>query len=87
MVKILCVDEWENEGKMSGKAARCCTSSCRSRCPLRGRSGSFPSPIKFLEMAREQPSAHVDIEKPFWWDMPTWVATGKVDSIGLANTT
>jgi hypothetical protein len=22
---------------------------------------------------------------PFWWDMPTWVATGKVRSIGLAN--
>lgn len=28
---------------------------------------------------------HVDIEKPFWWDMPIWVASGLADSIGLAN--
>jgi hypothetical protein len=28
---------------------------------------------------------HIDIEKPFWWDMPVWVATKEVDSIGLAN--
>ena len=28
---------------------------------------------------------HIDVEKPFWWDVPLWVATGKVDSIGLAN--
>ena len=34
---------------------------------------------------RRQPGVHVDVEKPFWWDMPVWVATGKVDSIGLAN--
>ncbi|MBC8355341.1 MAG: CehA/McbA family metallohydrolase [Planctomycetes bacterium] len=45
----------------------------------------YPSPVKFLDLAREQPSVHIDIEKPFWWDMPMWVATGKVDSIGLAN--
>ena len=29
--------------------------------------------------------AHIDIEKPFWWDMPVWVALGLVDSIGLAH--
>jgi hypothetical protein len=44
-----------------------------------------PSPVKFLEMARKHSAVHVDIEKPFWWDMPVWVATGKIDSIGLAN--
>ena len=38
-----------------------------------------------LREALEQEGAWVDIEKPFWWDMPTWVATGKVQSIGLAN--
>src|SRR5262249_28758213 len=26
-----------------------------------------------------------DIEKPFWWDVPLWLATGKMSSIGLAN--
>ena len=27
----------------------------------------------------------IDAEKPFWWDMPIWLASGKIDSIGLAN--
>jgi len=50
-----------------------------------GKAREYPSPAKFLDEARESPSAHVDIEKPFWWDVPMWIATGKVDSIGLAN--
>jgi hypothetical protein len=44
-----------------------------------------PSPMKFLLEARAQAGAHVDVEKPFWWDVPVWLASGKVDSIGLAN--
>lgn len=55
---------------------------------LPGRTGQereYPSPVKFLEEARQTPGVHVDIEKPFWWDVPVWIATGKVDSIGLAN--
>ena len=55
---------------------------------LPGRTGNareYPSPAKFLDEARESPEAHIDIEKPFWWDVPMWIATGKVDSIGLAN--
>ena len=27
----------------------------------------------------------IDIEKPFWWDVALWLATGKMNSIGLAN--
>ena len=53
--------------------------------PIQDADREFPSPVQFLDMAREHASAHIDIEKPFWWDMPTWVATGKIDSIGLAN--
>lgn len=45
----------------------------------------YPSATKFLYEAREQTDAHIDIEKPFWWDVPVWVATQKIDSIGLAN--
>jgi hypothetical protein len=45
----------------------------------------FPSPATHLREALEQEGAWVDIEKPFWWDMPTWVATGRVRSLGLAN--
>lgn len=44
----------------------------------------FPSPMKYLLAAKEQ-GAHVDAEKPFWWDFPVWLASGKLDSVGLAN--
>jgi len=52
---------------------------------LRGASREYPSPMKFLAEARRHDGAWVDIEKPFWWDVPVWVASGQVDSIGLAN--
>jgi hypothetical protein len=45
----------------------------------------YPPMSRFLEMARQYPGVHVDIEKPFWWDMPVWIALGMVDSIGLAH--
>lgn len=45
----------------------------------------FPSPMKFLAEAREHAQVHVDIEKPFWWDAPIWLASGKIDTIGIAN--
>src|SRR5262249_28810420 len=35
--------------------------------------------------ARRHPGAWIDVEKPFWWDVPVWVASGQVDSVGLAN--
>jgi hypothetical protein len=53
--------------------------------PITKAAREYPSPVAFLEMARKQPGAWVDIEKPFWWDVPVWLATGKVDSIGIAN--
>lgn len=45
----------------------------------------YPPPTKFLAEARKQAGVHVDVEKPFWWDAPVWVATGQIDTIGLAN--
>lgn len=46
----------------------------------------YPPMARFLELAkREFPECHVDIEKPFWWDVPVWIALGLADSIGLAN--
>ena len=45
----------------------------------------YPSPMKFIQQARQQPGAWIDAEKPFWWDLPVWIASGQIDSIGLAN--
>lgn len=52
---------------------------------ITGASREYPSPMKFLLQAREQSAAWIDVEKPFWWDVPVWLASEKVDSIGLAN--
>lgn len=52
---------------------------------LAGSGREFPSPMKFIAEARRHPGAWIDIEKPFWWDAPVWIASGQADSIGLAN--
>ncbi|MCA9178710.1 MAG: CehA/McbA family metallohydrolase [Planctomycetales bacterium] len=53
--------------------------------PLAGAEREHPSPAHFLKQAARQPGAHIDIEKPFWWDMPVWVASQMTHSIGLAH--
>jgi hypothetical protein len=46
----------------------------------------YPSPMKFVAQARQRGrNVWIDIEKPFWWDVPVWLGSGQVDSIGLAN--
>jgi hypothetical protein len=52
---------------------------------IAGSGGEYPSPMKFLLEARQHPGAWIDIEKPFWWDVPVWLASGRIDSMGLAN--
>jgi hypothetical protein len=46
----------------------------------------FPSPMQFVTDAKQQnPDVWIDIEKPFWWDVPVWLASGQMSSIGIAN--
>jgi hypothetical protein len=45
-----------------------------------------PSPMHFVESARKRSrDVWIDIEKPFWWDAPVWLASGQINSIGIAN--
>ena len=59
------------------------------RCPrplaIAGAQREYPSPMKFVAEARKLPGVWIDIEKPFWWDVPVWLAAGAADSVGLAN--
>jgi len=52
---------------------------------LAGAGREYPPSMKFVLAARRQEHAWIDVEKPFWWDTPLWLASGKVDSMGLAN--
>jgi hypothetical protein len=50
------------------------------------RSREFPSPMRFVQEARQlNMQVWIDIEKPLWWDVPTWLATGQMNSSGIAN--
>ncbi len=57
----------------------------RQPLAIAGADREYPSPVRFLDEARKQAGVHVDIEKPFWWDVPVWLATGETDTIGIAN--
>jgi hypothetical protein len=52
---------------------------------LAGAGREYPSPMRFVAEARRNQGTWIDVEKPFWWDVPVWLASGQVDSIGLAN--
>jgi len=52
---------------------------------IAGAAPEYPSPMKFLAEAHREPGVWVDIEKPFWYDTPIWLASGMVDSIGIAH--
>ena len=43
-----------------------------------------PSSLGYAQQAKAA-GAWIDIEKPFWWDVPMWIAYGIGDSIGIAN--
>jgi len=45
----------------------------------------YPSSGRFLVQAKRREGVHVDIEKPFWWDVPMWLASRRVDSMGVLN--
>ncbi len=53
--------------------------------PISGAEREYPSPMKFLADAHRLEGVWVDIEKPFWYDTPVWLASGMVDSIGIAH--
>lgn len=51
---------------------------------LSGSDKEWPPSSLVLERAKEH-GAWAEIEKPFWWDTPLWLSTGKIDSIGIAH--
>ncbi|MBI5384484.1 MAG: CehA/McbA family metallohydrolase [Verrucomicrobia bacterium] len=53
--------------------------------PIAGSKREHPSAAKFLKEARQHERVWVDVEKPFWWDAPVWLASGLVDSVGIAH--
>jgi len=44
----------------------------------------WPSSAVFLEEATKL-GGLAEIEKPFWWDTPLWLSTGRISSVGIAQ--
>lgn len=86
---VSCFDQNRFYDLMAGKDERAGGAllyfNLRSPLPIAEAEPEFPSSCEYLALARQEPQAHVDVEKPFWWDMPAWIASGQVDSIGLCN--
>lgn len=53
--------------------------------PIQAATREYPSPLTFVEAAKRDPNAWIDIEKDFWYDTPVWLASGLVDSIGICH--
>ncbi len=51
---------------------------------ITGASREWPLSTVFLDQA-DALGFWPEIEKPFWWDAPLWLATGKVRSVGIAQ--
>lgn len=45
----------------------------------------LPTGASLAREAQQDPRAHISLEKPFWWDAPTHVALGVIDSFQLAH--
>jgi hypothetical protein len=56
----------------------------RQPLEISGAGREYPSPMKFLTEAHQK-GAWIEVEKPFWYDVPVWLASGMVDSIGIAH--
>jgi len=52
---------------------------------LPGAKAAYPPSTKILMTAAQQEGVWIDVERPFAADLPIWLASRKVDSIGLAN--
>jgi hypothetical protein len=52
---------------------------------ITGATRHFPSSLVYANEARKHAGVWIDMEKPFWWDFPLWVASGLCDSVGVAN--
>lgn len=58
---------------------------CRRPLDIAGAGEEYPSAMAFLRESSREPGVWIDIEKPFWWDVPIALAHGFGRSIGLAN--
>ena len=52
---------------------------------LRDAGPEYPSPVTFIEKARQSPQAWIDLSRAYWWDLPMLVANHQIDSVQIAN--
>jgi hypothetical protein len=55
--------------------------------PLAGQSESaeYPPIFQFMHRAKELGKPWIDATRPYWWDLPAWVANHDIDSVEVLN--
>jgi hypothetical protein len=48
-------------------------------------SAEYPPTLQYIAAARKQPDVWVDLTRPYWWDLPIFVAQGQIDSVQVAH--
>lgn len=52
---------------------------------LSGASSEYPSSGQLLIAAKDQPGVKIVAENAFWWDLPMWLASGRLDAMIVAG--
>lgn len=52
---------------------------------LGGLGENFPPQQQIIDQAKQQPKAWIDAREAYGWDVPAWVASGKLDSVQVLN--
>ena len=52
---------------------------------IKGAAREHPPSVSFLRRAKADQDTWVDAEKPFWLDFPIWLASSKLDSVGICQ--
>lgn len=60
---------------------------CNLSAPLSlgSEEAEYPPMTTYVKKARQSEGAWIDATRPYWWDLPAWVAHREVDSIQVLN--
>lgn len=86
---ITLFDEHRYYDVTAGEDTRACGSllflRLNSAIELPAANDTATSSVDLINRAKAQPNAWIDVVDPTSWDLPLWLATGKIDSIELIN--
>jgi len=72
-------------GQQTGPGGSLLYFSLPAPLKLGSETSEFPPTSKFVEEARQRAKVWIDSTRPYWWDLPVWVANHDIDSLQVVN--